>query len=58
MREYLLTQKEKQIIKHYLENGEKLEGFRMLLSRCKKTEAINKDLELVKQFLAKVEQTQ
>jgi hypothetical protein len=53
MREYILTDQEKQIIKKYLENGEKLEGFRMLLSRCRSIESVNDDLELIKQFLAK-----
>ena len=55
MREYILTQQEKQIIKKYLETGEKLEGFRMLLSRIRNMQAVNADLELIKQFLAKVE---
>lgn len=53
MREYILTDQEKQIIKKYLENGEKLEGFRMLLSRCRSIESVNDDLELITQFLAK-----
>jgi hypothetical protein len=53
MREYILTDQEKLIIKKYLENGEKLEGFRMLLSRCRSIESVNDDLELIKQFLAK-----
>jgi hypothetical protein len=55
MREYILTEQEKQIIKKYLETGEKLEGFRMLLSRCRNIESVNADLELIKAFLAKVE---
>jgi hypothetical protein len=53
MREYILTEQEKQIIKKYLETGEKLEGFRMLLSRCGTIETVNSDLELIKQFLAR-----
>ena len=57
MREYVLTEQEKQIIKRFLENGEKLEGFRMLLKRCRNIESVNADLELIKQFLAKVEGT-
>jgi hypothetical protein len=56
MREYILTQQEKQIIKKYLETGEKLEGFRMLLSRIRNMQAIEADLELIKQFLAKVQE--
>jgi hypothetical protein len=54
MREYILTDQEKQIIQRYLESGEKLEGFRMLLSRCRSVESVNADLELIKQFVAKV----
>ena len=56
MREYVLTEQEKAIIKKYLENGEKLEGFTMLISRCKSIETVNADLELIKQFLSKVEE--
>ena len=55
MREYILTEQEKQIIRKYLETGEKLEGFRMLLSRIRNMQAVSADLELIKQFLAKVE---
>lgn len=55
MREYLLTEQEKNIIKKYLETGEKLEGFRMLLSRCKNMQTVSNDLELIKQFLTKTE---
>jgi 5-bromo-4-chloroindolyl phosphate hydrolysis protein len=56
MREYVLTEQETAIIKKYLENGEKLEGFKMLLSRCKSIETVNADLELIKQFISKVEE--
>lgn len=55
MREYILTNQEKQIITKYLETGEKLEGFRMLLSRIRNIQAINTDLDLIKHLLAKVE---
>ena len=57
MREYILTDQEKQIIQKYLETGEKLEGFRKLLSRTRHMQTVNSDLELIKQFLAKVEGT-
>jgi hypothetical protein len=53
MREYILTENEKTIIKKYLETGERLEGYAMLLSRCRSIESVNDDLELIKQFLAK-----
>ena len=54
MREYVLTEQEKAIIKKYLENGEKLEGFKMLLSRCKSIETVNADLELIKSSYLKL----
>jgi hypothetical protein len=56
MHEYSLTEQEKATIKRYLETGEKQEGFKMLLSRCKSIETVNADLELIKQFLSKVEE--
>jgi hypothetical protein len=43
MHEYVLTEQEKAMIKKYLETGEKLE-------------TVNADLELIKQFLSKVEE--
>ena len=55
MREYVLTNQEKQIIQKYLETGEKSKGFRKLLSRTRHMQTVNSDLELIKQFLAKVE---
>ena len=57
MREYILTELEKQIIKKYLDTGEKLEGFRMLVSRVRNMQTVTTDLELIKQFLAKVNET-
>jgi hypothetical protein len=56
MHEYILTEQEKATIKRYLETGEQQEGFKMLLSRCKSIETVNADLELIKQFLSKVEE--
>jgi hypothetical protein len=56
MHEYVLTEQEKAVIKKYLETGEKLEGFKMLLNSCKSIENVNADLELIKQFLSKVEE--
>ena len=53
MREYILTDQERQIIKKYIETGEKLEGYRMLVSRARNMQTISEDLELIKQFLQK-----
>ena len=55
MRKYILTEQEKTIINRFLETGDRLEGFRMLLCRSKNIEKVNLDLELIKKFLAKVE---
>jgi hypothetical protein len=53
MRKYILTNQEKQIIKRYLETGEKIEGYAMLLSRCRHMQPINEDQQLIQQFLTK-----
>ena len=55
MREYILTDNEREIIRRYMETSERLEGFSMLLSRCGSIETVNADLELIKKFLTKVE---
>jgi len=57
MRNQLLTTVEKRIIQEYLETGKKLEGFRVLLFRCRRAnlKTVNEDIGLVKQFLNKVE---
>ena len=51
MRQYIVTDLEKQIIDKFLKTGEKLEGFTVLLHRCKRLQTINTDLELIRQFL-------
>jgi len=53
MRNYILTNREKEIIQTYLEKGLKLEGFNMLLHRCKQLETIHEDLDLIQKFLEK-----
>jgi hypothetical protein len=55
MREYILTDNERQIMQKHLETGERPEGFRMLLSRCRRMQPIHEDLQLIKQFLSKTE---
>lgn len=55
MRKRVLTPKERQIIKKYLETGEKLENFSVLLHRCRNMETIGEDLTQIKWFLAKAE---
>jgi len=53
VREYLLTEREKQIIRKYIETGEKLEGFRTLLTRCRHIDTVQEDLNLIKQLFEK-----
>ena len=55
MRDYILTAAERQILKRYIETGDKLEGFRTLLCRIRKhdTKQVAEDEELIKRFLVK-----
>jgi hypothetical protein len=53
MRTYILTDQERRIIKKHLETGEKLEGYKVLLHRAKKTQTIKDDLTLIAKFLEK-----
>ena len=56
MREYILTANERAIIQKYLETGERLEGYAMLVSRVRNMQTVTADLELIKKFLAKVQE--
>jgi hypothetical protein len=55
MRQYLLTEKEKALIRDFLDTGKTSDKLRVLRSRCKKLDfdAISAELDLIKQFLAK-----
>jgi hypothetical protein len=53
MRQYLLTEQERQIIKKYIDTAEKLEGFKVLLHRCRHIETVQEDLNMIKQLLEK-----
>jgi hypothetical protein len=55
MRKYILTDSERHIIKRYLKKGEKLDGYRTLLTRCRTTETIQEDLHLINQLLEKAD---
>ena len=57
MRNYLITELEKRIIKAFLERGEKLEGFRKLKQRAKalNLDAIKEQVNLIEKFLKKIE---
>lgn len=56
MREYILTDKERQIIKRFIETGEKLEGFKIILHRARNMQTVTNDLELIKVLLSKVQE--
>ncbi len=55
MRAYILTKRERQIIRRYLETGEKLDGFAVLLHYLKgnSRDTVKEDLELIQHFLKK-----
>jgi CBS domain-containing protein len=52
-RRRLLTDKEKKVIKKYLETGRKPKGFQKTLHRCQGMQAVQEDLDLVGQFLVR-----
>ncbi len=53
MREYILTDSERHIAKRYIKKGEKLEGYRTLLTRCRHMKTVQEDLDLIKRLLDK-----
>ena len=55
MRNYIITELEKRIIKAYLERGEKLEGFRKLKQRAKALDLkeLKEQINLIEKFLEK-----
>jgi len=56
MREYILTQKERETLEMYIEKGVKLNGFSVLISRLKRANnRLDKDMKLIKTALEKVQ---
>ena len=57
MKTSLLTDNERKLIKRYLESGERLEGFKVLLHRVRKEpvtrDAVLGDLSLIEQLIRK-----
>jgi hypothetical protein len=53
VRSYILTDREREIIKFYLENGRSLNGFRELkfLTKGLDINRLKEDLELIEKFL-------
>jgi len=58
MRGYIITELEKRIIKRFLETGNHLEGFRVLVHRAKKIdiEELREQIALLEKFLQKLEE--
>jgi len=52
MRSYILTERERRILKRFVETGEKLDGFAVLVHHLRKhRDALSEDLGLVEAFL-------
>jgi cAMP phosphodiesterase len=55
VRSYILTEHERKILKRFLENGEKLNGFRTLLTYLRKShKQLEADLKLINETLQKL----
>ena len=55
MRNYILTEKEKEILQTFIEKGIKLNGFSVLILRLKKArDSLKSDLELIDAALGKL----
>ena len=59
MVKYNLTDVERTIIREYLTTGKKLQDFRVIVYKAKRInlETVQEDIELIKQFLSKIDQT-
>jgi len=56
MREYILTEREREILKTFIETGLKLNGFSVLVIRLKRaSKRLMEDMELIKTTLKKLE---
>ncbi|MEM4524645.1 MAG: hypothetical protein QXF29_06075 [Archaeoglobaceae archaeon] len=54
MHRKILSKREEEVIRRFLESGEKLDGFSLLKSRAKKLfKEIERDYELLKAFVEK-----
>ena len=57
MREYILTEREREILKTFIETGLKLNGFSVLTNRLKRAnKRLMEDMELIRSALEKLEQ--
>jgi len=56
MREYILTEREREILKTFIETGLKLNGFSVLIIRLKRAnKRLMDDIELIRAALEKLE---
>lgn len=56
MRAYILSERERDLLRHYLDKGEMLDGFRVLIHYLKKYRAtIKQDIDLIDRALEKIE---
>ena len=56
MRTAIFSDKEREMVEHYLKTGEKGEGFRVLAHRVRQSQKLLKeDFDLMTKFLAKLE---
>lgn len=54
MREYIFTEKELKIITRYMQTGERLEGYTVLVSRCRRNlSKLEEHMKLAKAFIEK-----
>jgi hypothetical protein len=57
MRGYVLTERERKILKMYVEENVKLDGFSVLVLRLKRSSKnLFEDVELIKEALKKIEE--
>lgn len=54
MRSALFSDKEREMVEHFLKTGEKGEGFRVLAFRVRQSKTIRDDFELMMKLLAKL----
>jgi hypothetical protein len=55
VRSYILTEHERKILKRFLENGEKLNGFRTLLTYLRRShKQLEEDLKLISETIRKI----
>lgn len=54
MRQYLLTEKERALIRGFLATGKKSDPLYVLLNRCRDLETVDSDRELISKLLSRI----